>query len=90
MTLGRGVPARWAITADFLKSEQDVGAFVDVAPGAGVALTRRSGGAVAEDFDGDGYFDLVVSSSGPRDQLRYLHNNGDGTFTEQTAEAGLD
>ena len=89
MTLGRGVPARWAITADFLKSEQDVGAFVDVAPGAGVALTRRSGGAVAEDFDGDGYFDLVVSSSGPRDQLRYLHNNGDGTFTDQTAEAGL-
>ncbi len=54
-----------------------------------MALTRRSGGAVAEDFDGDGYFDLVVSSSGPRDQLRYLHNNGDGTFTDQTAEAGL-
>ena len=89
MTLGRGTQRKWAISADFLKSEYEVGTFQDVAAGAGVALTRRAGGAVAEDFDGDGYFDLIVSSSGPRDQLRYLHNNGDGTFSDQTAAAGL-
>ena len=42
-----------------------------------------------EDFDGDGLLDLMISSSGPMDQLRFFHNNGDGTFTERTREAGL-
>ena len=88
-TLGKTAPARWLITADILKSDYEIGAFQDVAASAGVAIARRAGGAVAEDFDGDGYFDLMVSSSGPRDQLKYFHNNGDGTFSDQTAEAGL-
>lgn len=88
-TLGKATPARWLITEDILKSEYDIAAFEDVAAGAGVAVTRRAGGAVAEDFDGDGYFDLMVSSSGPRDQLKYFHNNGDGSFSDQTVEAGL-
>jgi hypothetical protein len=35
------------------------------------------------------YLDIMVSSSGPLDQLRLFHNNGDGTFTERTKEAGL-
>jgi hypothetical protein len=42
-----------------------------------------------EDFDGDGLLDLMVSSSGPEDQLLFFHNNGDGTFTDRTREAGL-
>src|SRR5260370_40160413 len=42
-----------------------------------------------EDFDRDGYLDIMVSSSGLRDQVRYYHNNADGTFTERTREAGL-
>ena len=33
--------------------------------------------------------DLMVSSWGLKNQLRYFHNNGDGTFTERTEEAGL-
>ena len=89
-TLGKMAPAKWLISSDFLKSEYEIGAFEDVAAGAGVAVTRRAGGAVAEDFDGDGYFDLMASSSGPRDQLRYLHSNGDGTFSDQTIAAGLE
>jgi hypothetical protein len=42
-----------------------------------------------EDFDGDGFPDLMVSSSGPSDPLRFFRNNGDGSFTERTVEAGL-
>ena len=93
MTLGKhpgSVPKQWLIPSSILPVEGASPRFKDVAASAKVDLTTRAGGSIAEDFDGDGLFDLVVSSSGPRDQLRYLHNNGDGTFSDQTHEAGLD
>ena len=31
----------------------------------------------------------MLSSSGPLDQLRFFHNNGDGTFSDRTRQAGL-
>jgi FG-GAP-like repeat/ASPIC and UnbV len=92
MTLGRypaEVPAKWLIPASTFDSEYDIGRFLDVAPESGLMINNHSGGAVLEDFDGDGFLDLMVSSSGPLDQLRFFHNNGNGTFTDRTTEAGL-
>jgi hypothetical protein len=93
MTLGQhpaAVPKQWLIPASILPNEYDIKPFNDVAASAGVNISGRSGGSVAEDFDNDGYFDLVVSSSGPLDQLRYFHNDGNGAFTDQTLAAGLE
>ncbi len=94
MTLGGpppNTPKEWIIPAEtVLPNEGTVGRFHDVAAQAGLTINGHSGGSIAEDFDGDGYFDLIVSSSGPQDQLRYFHNNADGTFTDQTHAAGLD
>ncbi len=92
MTLGRypaDVPPKWLIPASRFESEDDPGRFLDIAPSVGVSVTGHSGGAILEDFDGDGLLDLMVSSSGPRDQLHFFHNNGDGTFSDRTREAGL-
>ena len=83
------VPERWLIPENLFKSEYDIGDFLDVAPLAGVDAVGHAGGVILEDFDGDGLLDLMISSSGPMDQLRFFHNNGDGTFTDRTAEAGL-
>ena len=48
------------------------------------------------DYDGDGWMDLYVVQGGPfpptgsaRAQDRLFRNNGDGTFTDVTAKAGL-
>ena len=92
MTMGRypsAVPQKFLVPLDRFKSDYDVGLFPDVATDAGVAALGHSGGVAMEDFDGDGLLDLMVSSSGPEDQLLFFHNNGDGTFTDRTREAGL-
>ena len=92
MTLGgypQDVPSKWLIPPQTFDSEYNIGRFKDVAAQAGLLINNHSGGAIMEDFDGDGLLDLMVSGSGPLDQLRFFHNNGDGTFSDRTREAGL-
>jgi FG-GAP-like repeat/ASPIC and UnbV len=92
MTLGRypsAVPQKLLVPLDRFKSDYDIGLFPDRAQDAGVAALGHSGGVAMEDFDGDGLLDLMISSSGPEDQLLFFHNNGDGTFSDRTREAGL-
>ncbi|MGY8823931.1 MAG: CRTAC1 family protein [Candidatus Latescibacterota bacterium] len=92
MTLGQypnKVPKPWLIPPAVFASEYDIGSFVDIAAAAGVDVVGHAGGSIVEDFDGDGLLDIVASSRGLRDQLRLFHNAGDGTFPEQTDQAGL-
>lgn len=92
MTLGNyplGVPERWRIPESAFASGYDIGRFTDVAGAAGLDENKLSGGAIVDDFDNDGLLDLVTSSIGFSDQLRFKHNNGDGTFEDRTERAGL-
>ncbi|HUF38684.1 MAG TPA: ScyD/ScyE family protein [Anaerolineales bacterium] len=61
--------------------------FEDVSRASRADLAIRGNGCVAADFDGDGWWDLFITADGPN---KLLWNNGDGTFTEGAAEAGLD
>ena len=73
MTLGehpQKVTSEWLIPTARFDSEYDIKRFTDVAPALGLAITGRAGGSVMEDFDGDGWLDLMISPSGPLDQLR--------------------
>ncbi len=92
MTLGKypdDVPEKWRVAPTTFASEYDIGRFYDVATDVGLVINHHSGGVIMEDFDGDGLLDLMVSGSGPHDQLRLFHNNGDGSFSDRTPEAGL-
>jgi len=92
MTIGRypqEVPERWLIPPNVFRSEYEVGRFRNVAPLAGLIAPALAGGGLMEDFDGDDLLDLMISSMGMRDQMRFFHNNGDGTFSERTEAAGL-
>ncbi len=62
-------------------------AFADVSDEAGIVGTGQSHGGAWGDYDCDGRIDLYVTSFGATDIL--FHNNGDGTFTDVTAAAGL-
>lgn len=92
MTVGdypEKVPARWLIPPAVFASDYEIQRFPDVAPQLGVDLDGLAGGSILEDFDGDGHLDLMASSWGLWDQLRYYRNNGDGTFRDFTERAGL-
>jgi enediyne biosynthesis protein E4 len=65
------------------------GSFTDVTQAAGLANAGNGNygmGVAVGDFDNDGYPDLYVTSYGKN--VLY-HNNGDGTFTDVTAKAGV-
>ncbi len=92
------VPEPWLVPPEAFRAEHDPGRFPDVAGWLGLDDAGRKGGSVMDDFDGDGRLDIVASSAGlfavaegeSANQLRYFRNEGDGTFTERTTEAGLD
>jgi len=92
MTLGKypaGVPAKYLIPASKFESKEDIGRFVDVAPAAGLNSFSMAGGVIVDDFDNDGWLDVVTSSYDQCEPLHFFHNNGDGTFTDRALQAGL-
>ena len=92
MTLGvypDSIPEPWRIPPSALMSEHDLGHFVDVAGLVGVDVMGLSGGAIMDDLTGDGVLDLMASSWGLRDPLRFFVGQGDGTFTDHSTRAGL-
>ena len=63
------------------------GTFTDVTEKAGVGGEGHYGQGVAVgDYDNDGFPDLYVTGYG---RAILYHNNGDGTFTDVTAKAGV-
>lgn len=62
------------------------GKFVDVSNGSGTDNSDYSMGAIAGDFDNDGWTDLYVTNLGPNVLFR---NKGDGTFADVTQHAGV-
>jgi hypothetical protein len=92
MTIGKypaGVPAQHLIPPSLFESTEDIGRFVDVAPAAGINLYSMSGGLIVDDFERNGLFDIVTSDFGQCAPMHFFHNNGDGTFTDHTQQAGL-
>jgi hypothetical protein len=92
MALGsypEGVPERLRIGPGAFASAEDPGRFWDIAGPAGLTRSDNAGGTIADDFDGDGLIDLVLSSRDPCEPLRLYRNRGDGTFEDVSERAGL-
>ena len=81
----RHEPAYW----NRLYRQNKDGTFTDVTEQAGLANagdTNYGMGVAVGDYDNDGFPDIYVTNFGKN--ILY-HNNGDGTFTDVTAKAGV-
>ncbi len=92
MTLGNypdEVPNDVRMSPTIFTSEIDFPRFKNVAPKLGLATFSLCGGAIVDDFNNDGYLDIVTSTHDTTGQTRFFRNNQDGTFSDRTEQAGL-
>jgi tetratricopeptide (TPR) repeat protein len=92
MTMGQypqGVPKQYLIPLSAFDSKEPAPHFIDVAEKAGLRLKSMAGGVIVDDFENNGLLDVVTSSMNMCEHLHYFHNNGNGTFTDQSEKAGF-
>jgi hypothetical protein len=94
MTIGEyptRVPSLWLIPGlDSDTSSVKVKAFQDMANDLAVEGPKEmAGGTIVDDFDNDGYLDIVTSSWSLDEGMHYYKNNADGTFTDVSQTSGL-
>jgi hypothetical protein len=93
MTVGgypQDVPAPYLLKmADTSAYQHSIKPFKDVAMDLGLATRKMAGGSIVEDFNNDGYPDIVTSSFDLTEHMHYFKNNKNGTFTDLAASSGL-
>ena len=83
------VPHRWLIPQLTPSDSITFPEFTEIAESAGLDHISLAGGSIADDFDGDGLMDIMVSSWGLDNQLHYYKNMGNRGFEDQTESANL-
>jgi len=92
MTIGgypSDVPPAFLISPDRFAGPPDFPRFSNTAKELGVNTFGLAGGAIAEDFDGDGLLDVMVSHWDPSESLRLFLNSESGAFVDTSEAAGL-
>jgi enediyne biosynthesis protein E4 len=84
-TIERARAGKYEDSSALYRNNRD-GTFSNVTEAARVPNRRWGKGAIAADFDNDGYQDLYVVNFGPN--ALYM-NNRDGTFRDATQKAGV-
>jgi hypothetical protein len=93
MTIGgypEKVPNDYLMEPSVMMPMNDFVRFPDIAPELGLDKDGLSGGICVDDFNNDGYLDIIASSWGFTDPLVYFQNMGNGTFKDMSTESGLD
>ena len=92
MTLGtypKSVPKEFLIPNLDSDTGFKVKPFIDMAADLGLNINGRAGGVIVDDFNNDGYLDIVTSGWDLSDPMHYFQNNKDGTFSDLTEQSGL-
>ncbi len=83
------VPPQFLLNVKNDDSMHTVKPFTDVAMNVGLNYKSMAGGCIVDDFNNDGYPDVVLSSWSVSEPMRYYRNNGNGTFTDLSDSSGL-
>lgn len=83
------VPAPYLIKGLDANTALLVKPFTDVAVNTGLNTKNQAGGSIVDDFNNDGYLDIITSSWDLTEGMHYCSNNGDGTFTDVSVLSGL-
>lgn len=89
MTLGKypdQVPNKFFI--EIGDKNQD-SSFQNIASQMGIDMFDLSGSVITDDFNNDGYIDIITSSWGINGKVKFYANKGASGFKDETAEAGL-
>ncbi len=92
MTLGehpQNVPPQWLIPTKAYQSEFEIPKFENIAMYLGLDVDDQAGGCILDDFNNDGFIDIIASSWGLTDQIHFFINKGNGTFYNATKDSGL-
>ncbi|MCH2582723.1 MAG: VCBS repeat-containing protein, partial [Planctomycetes bacterium] len=84
------VPLPYLIPESAFRSQLEIPRFKNVAPRLGLDRFNCSGGVVIDDFNNDGYLDVLSSTWEPGGQLRLFVSSGGKSFEDKTAGSGLE
>ncbi|HEY3406052.1 MAG TPA: CRTAC1 family protein [Ohtaekwangia sp.] len=63
--------------------------FQDMASPLSLDINNMAGGCIIDDFDNDGFLDIVTSAWSLDEPMHYFKNNGDGSFSDRSAATKL-
>lgn len=93
MTLGEypnQVPEAWLIpNLDRDDSNYSIKPFFDIAPSLGLNNKNMAGGTIVDDFNNDGYLDIVVSDMHLTGSMHFYENDQKGSFIDCSKRSGL-
>ncbi len=85
-----GVPEKYLIPPGAFESDYSIGRFPDIAPELGLDTFNLSGGSIVDDFDNDGFLDIMTSTSDPEGPLKLYQNLGNGRFEDASSYSAVD
>ena len=93
MTIGEypsGVPKEWLVPGlDKDNSGYSINPFEDVAQNLGISLRDMAGGEIIDDFNNDGYLDIITSDWNIHRKMHYFQNDTQGGFIDLSEKSDL-
>lgn len=84
-----GVPPAFLIKGLDADTASGIKPFIDAAVPVGLNTNNMAGGSIVDDFNNDGYLDIISSSWGLDQSMHYCRNNANGTFSDVSEPSGL-
>lgn len=92
MTIGeypKGLSPKFLIPGMGGDTTYTVQPFQDIAGNLKLDINNMAGGSVVEDFDNDGYLDIMTTGWGSDDEMNYYKNDATGSFVDLSDKTGL-